>query len=105
MGCTGSAENVTTHNIAARQNAYREMNGLRVKTSAGLTGTVITAATQDARNAAARSAKDPGSRVGSIRTESQGIFQITTPGLEGQDPASVQKNVRVVTTVDRTFGN
>jgi uncharacterized protein len=106
---------VTTHNIEATQSAYRKINDLRVKTSGAVTeaaviysftgigklrSEMIAAATQDARNAAAQFAKDSGSRVGSIRNASQGIFQITVPGEDHDDSQSIRKNVRVVTTVD-----
>jgi hypothetical protein len=107
--------NVTTHNVEAAGNAYRKINDLRVKTNGGVTESevaysftglgplraeMIAAATQDARNAAAQFAMDSGSKVGSIRNASQGIFQITAPGQDNDDPGSVHKNVRVVTTVD-----
>jgi len=106
---------VTSHNIAAAQSAYQKINDLRVKTSGSVTDAEVTysftglaplraemiaAATKDARNAALQFAQDSGSRVGSIRNASQGGFQILTPGQEFDDPKSVRKNVRVVTTVD-----
>jgi uncharacterized protein len=107
--------NVTTRNIEAMQSAYRKINDLRVKTNGGVTESdvaysftgvgklraeMIAAATQDARNAAAQFAMDSGSKVGSIRNASQGIFQVTAPGQDSDDVQSVRKNVRVVTTVD-----
>ena len=61
---------------------------------------MIAAATKDARNAAVQFAMDSGSKVGSIRNASQGVFQITAPGQDSDDVRSVRKNVRVVTTVD-----
>jgi hypothetical protein len=106
---------VTTRNVEAAGNAYRKINDLRIKTNGGVTRSdiaysftglaqlrakMIAAATQDARNAAAQFAMDSGSKVGSIRNASQGIFQITAPGQDNDDPGSVRKNVRVVTTVD-----
>jgi hypothetical protein len=65
---------------------------------------MIAEATKDARNAALQFAQDSGSRVGMIRSASQGVFQITTPNsgdseLGGEDKTSVNKRVRVVTTV------
>jgi hypothetical protein len=107
--------NVTTHNIDAIQSAYRKINDLRIKTSGGVTeadvaysftgigglrSDMIAAATKDARNAAAQFAMDSGSKVGAIRSASQGVFQITAPGQDSDDVRSVRKNVRVVTTVD-----
>jgi len=107
--------NVTTNHVEAAGNAYRKINDLRVKTNGGVTESeiaysftgigqlraeMIAAATKDARNAAAQFAMDSGSKVGSIRNASQGIFQITAPGQDSDDPGSVRKNVRVVTTVD-----
>jgi uncharacterized protein len=106
---------VSTHNIEATQKAYRNINELRVKTAGGvgesrvafsfkgigkLRTEMIAAATLDARNAAAQFAKDSGSRVGSIRNASQGVFQILAPGEDHDDPEVIRKNVRVVTTVD-----
>lgn len=60
---------------------------------------MIAAATKDARNAALQFAADSGSLVGSIRDASQGVFQILASGSDNDDPASVKKTVRVVTTV------
>jgi len=57
---------------------------------------MIAEATRDARNAAEQFAHDSGSRVGSIRTASQGYFSI-----EDRDRFSPEfKKVRVVTTVE-----
>jgi len=110
-----SVISVTTHDIEATQSAYRKINDLRIKTKGGVTGSdvsysftgvgqlraeMIAAATKDARNAAVQFAADSGSKVGSIRNASQGIFQITAPGQDSEDAQSVRKNVRVVTTVD-----
>jgi hypothetical protein len=110
-----SVISVTTHDIEATQSAYRKINDLRIKTKGGVTGSdvsysftgvgqlraeMIAADTKDARNAAVQFAADSGSKVGSIRNASQGIFQITAPGQDGDDAQSVRKNVRVVTTVD-----
>ncbi|MCZ5238269.1 SIMPL domain-containing protein, partial [Escherichia coli] len=38
-------------------------------------------------------------QVGSIIDASQGVFQILASGSDNDDPASVKKTVRVVTTV------
>lgn len=56
---------------------------------------MIAQATQNARKAAEQFAHDSGSKVGKIKTASQGLFSIedAAPGLE------YKKNVRVVTTV------
>ena len=106
---------VTTPNVGAVQSAYRKINDLRMKTKGGVTeadvsysfagvgrlrAEMIAAATKDARNAALQFAMDSGSKVGSIRNASQGIFQITAPGQDTDDTQSVRKNVRVVTTVN-----
>jgi hypothetical protein len=106
---------VTTHNVEAVQNTYRKINDLRMKTKGGVTESdasysftglgrlraeMIAAATKDARNAAVQFAMDSGSKVGSIRNASQGVFQITAPGQDNDDAQSIRKNVRVVTTVD-----
>lgn len=56
---------------------------------------MIAEATENARKAAEQFAHDSGSKVGKIKTASQGLFSIedAAPGLENK------KNVRVVTTV------
>lgn len=56
---------------------------------------MIADATENARKAAEQFAHDSGSKVGKIKTASQGLFSIedAAPGLE------YKKNVRVVTTV------
>jgi len=73
---------------------------------------MITEATKNARAAAERFALDSGSRVGSIRQASQGVFSIlpAKPGDVGESDgggcygsgadSSLMKMVRVVTTVD-----
>ena len=106
---------VVTRNMDAAQKAYRGVNDLMEKTTGGVTGAfvnyqytsivgirgeMIAAATKDARNAALQFAADSGNKVGSIRNASQGLFQITAPGSDSDDGASMRKNVRVVTTVD-----
>jgi len=106
---------VTTHNIRAVLSADDKLNDLRVKTQGSVTTSdvgysftgvgklrsdMIAAATKDARNAAAQFAMDSGSKVGTIRNASQGGFQILAPGQDHDDPLSVRKVVRVVTTVD-----
>ncbi len=69
---------------------------------------MITEATRNARAAADRFASDSGSKVGSIRQASQGVFSILPEdqasdggegGYGGAD-SSVMKTVRVVTSVD-----
>jgi hypothetical protein len=70
---------------------------------------MITEATRSARTAAERFAADSGSKVGTIRQASQGLFSISsadaasageeTPGGGGQSNASILQKVRVVTTI------
>jgi hypothetical protein len=70
---------------------------------------MITEATRNARAAADRFASDSGSKVGSIRQASQGVFSILPADQAGGEPvespgyntgdASLMKTVRVVTTV------
>jgi len=76
---------------------------------------MITEATKNARAAADRFAADSGSKVGAIRRAEQGVFSITgsngsSAGVDAGEDAgggminsgstSIQKKVRVVTTVD-----
>ena len=73
---------------------------------------MITEATRNARSAADRFAADSGSKVGSIRSASQGVFSITAAGAgaasgpdeEGgaasRDDSTINKVVRVVVTID-----
>ncbi len=70
---------------------------------------MITEATRNARAAADRFASDAGSKVGSIRQASQGVFSILPADQAGGEPGegggynsgdtSLMKTVRVVTTV------
>jgi hypothetical protein len=69
---------------------------------------MITEATRNARAAADRFASDSGSKVGSIRQATQGVFSIL-PADQASDPgepgynsgdSSIMKTVRVVTSVD-----
>ncbi len=57
---------------------------------------MIEEATMNARKAAEQFAKDSGSKVGKIRSASQGLFTITDRDMNSPD----RKNVRVVTTVE-----
>ncbi len=57
-------------------------------------------AAENARIAAAEFAENAGVKVGKIRTATQGAFYIEDDGLTGGDTRKVEKNVRVVTTVD-----
>ena len=56
--------------------------------------TMIAEATKNARDAAARFAEDSGSKVGKMKTASQGQFSI-----EDQSATPFLKKVRVVTTI------
>jgi hypothetical protein len=57
---------------------------------------MIEEATKNARTVAEQFAKDSGSKVGKIRSASQGLFTITDRDMNSPD----RKNVRVVTTVE-----
>jgi hypothetical protein len=57
---------------------------------------MIEEATKNAHRAAEQFAKDSGSKVGKIRSASQGLFTITDRDMNSPD----KKNVRVVTTVE-----
>jgi len=57
-------------------------------------------AAENARIAAAEFAENAKVKVGKIRTATQGAFFIEDDGQSGGDTRSVDKNVRVVTTVD-----
>jgi len=71
---------------------------------------MITEATRNARAAADRFAQDAGSRVGTIRGASQGVFSISaansgsaigeSDSSGGSDDSSLMKTVRVVTSVE-----
>ncbi|MCL2649043.1 MAG: SIMPL domain-containing protein [Phycisphaerales bacterium] len=100
---------VTTHDVSAVEQAHAKLNDMRAATNgavhrgvksysfnglAPIRAEMIAAATKDARNAALQFAEDSGSRVGSISTASQGIFQVLG------DDADIHKTVRVVTSVN-----
>lgn len=63
---------------------------------------MIAEATRNARAAAARFAEDSGSRVGTIRRASQGVFQILARTEGAGESGEIEKTVRIVTTV--TYG-
>jgi hypothetical protein len=56
-------------------------------------------ATNNARDAALSLARDSDMSLGKVRSASQGLFTISTPGAEWEDPSSINKRVRVVTRV------
>ncbi|HVY12929.1 MAG TPA: SIMPL domain-containing protein [Alphaproteobacteria bacterium] len=106
---------ITTHDVQAAQKVFEQINDLQAQTNGGVSGADITyqftgiaairaemiaAATKDARNAALQFAADSNSQVGAIRSASQGAFSVNTPGQDNDDPRSLRKSVRVVTTVD-----
>jgi hypothetical protein len=68
---------------------------------------MIAEATASAREAAEQFAKDSDSRLGSIRTANQGVFQILprdrAPGV--MEESQINKTVRVVTTVEYALEN
>jgi hypothetical protein len=57
-------------------------------------------AAQNARIAAAEFAENAGVKVGKIRSATQGAFFIQDEGSSSGDTRKVDKNVRVVTTVE-----
>jgi len=100
---------VSTQDVSAVEQVYKKLNDLRVATNGAVEGgaksysfnglapiraEMIAAATKDARNAALQFAADSDSKVGSIATASQGVFQVLG------DDGDVRKTVRVVTTVN-----
>jgi hypothetical protein len=56
-------------------------------------------ATSSAREAAEAFARDSGSRLGGIKSATQGLFSITSPYADWNDASSRMKKVRVVTRV------
>ena len=56
-------------------------------------------ATKNARIAAAEFANNAGVKVGGIRSARQGSFYIRDEGAEYSDDRSIEKSVRVVTTI------
>ncbi|EEX4920481.1 SIMPL domain-containing protein [Escherichia albertii] len=105
---------IKTHNIAAMKKVVATLNELQISTDGAIADSkiayrfngigalraeMIAAATKDARNAALQFATDSGSQVGSISDASQGVFQILASGSDEDDPAAMNKTVRVVTTV------
>lgn len=61
---------------------------------------MLAEATKNARAAAEQFAADSKSSVGQIRQANQGVFSIIARSGDYDDPAAVDKRVRVVTTVD-----
>jgi hypothetical protein len=79
---------------------YTELNSIKPE--------MITEATRNARTAAERFAQDSGSKVGTIRQASQGLFSIASADSTGegngyggpsQSNGSILQKVRVVTTI------
>lgn len=60
---------------------------------------MVEAATKGAREAAESFARDSGSKLGNIKSASQGLFTMSAPGTDYDDPSALQKRVRVVTKV------
>ena len=93
--------------ILSSDNAVYKFTGLNA-----LKPDMITEATKNARDSAARFAADSGAKVGAIRSASQGVFSITAAnevsanadeGMYGSDQqadSSIMKKVRVVASVD-----
>ena len=122
---TKGSVRVDTGGVELAAKAYSEVNELIQKTQGTLSGAsvgyaftglqsiraeMIAEATKDARNAALQFAKDSGSKVGVIRDASQGVFSILdkgqhdvarpSEGATDSTGSSLEKAVRVVTSVD-----
>jgi uncharacterized protein len=67
---------------------------------------MLAEATRSARSVAQQFANDSGSQLGTIRRANQGVFEITSPDAPNSDElASIDKKVRLVTTVDYLLVN
>jgi hypothetical protein len=68
---------------------------------------MVAEATRNARASAEQFAADSGSRLGRIRSASQGVFQILArheaPGIV--EPYQIDKRIRVVSTVEYALGD
>jgi hypothetical protein len=82
---------------ASPQYLYTKLNDLKIA--------MLGEAARDARNRAEQLAKDSGSKVGALRSASQGVFQVTpldsteVADYGINDTSSVTKKVRAVITV------
>lgn len=79
---------LTNNNVAY---SYNKLNDIKT----GMLNDALTNAKKSAEEFAAKSQ----SQLGAIRNASQGLFSIASPGGNGNDNASIEKKVRVVTTV------
>jgi len=80
---------VTNNNISY---FYNNLNSIK--------GQMLDQATRNAKVAAETFAKNTGSRVGNIKSASQGVFTIASPdGAIINDTQSINKKVRVVTSI------
>ncbi|WP_206422884.1 hypothetical protein [Photobacterium sanguinicancri] len=61
---------------------------------------MLKTATKNARIAANEFAENAGIKVGSIRTARQGNFSITDAGQEYGDLYKIEKDIRVVTSIE-----
>lgn len=90
-------QGVVLTNTAAPSFKYTELNSIKPE--------MLKQATKNAREAAQQFAQDSGTKVGNIANAQQGYFSISgIDGFEYQADASVQKKVRVVTTVTFYLG-
>lgn len=105
-----------THDVARAKKAFARQfelveRGIALEEGSGMTYSftkldevkpaMIAEATKDARRGAEQFAQDSGSRVGAIRSATQGYFSIgAREGTRGGQQESPEQKVRVVTTVE-----
>lgn len=105
-----------THDVQRAQQAFARQfelveRGIALEEGSGMTYSftkldsikpqMIAEATKDARRGAEQFAQDSGSRVGAIRSATQGYFSVgARDGHRGEPYESPQQKVRVVTTVE-----